>query len=563
MAGWFLKILIIGGYGTFGGRLVELLENESSLTLFVAGRSLEKARDFCSSRKTAKATLIPAEFDRTGDLDDQIKKNQPQIIVDASGPFQAYGEKPYLLVAACIRNKIHYMDLADGSAFVDGIHKFDNHAKAADVFILSGVSSFPVLSAAVVRELAKGMPDIYSIHVGIAPSPYAGVGGNVLRAIAGYAGQKIKIHQAGRMDHGYPITETMRYTISPPGRLPLYNKLFSLVDVPDLRVLSTVRPDAKKIWVGAGPVPEIFHIALIGFAWLVRKSVLKNLLFMVPLMELVTSHIRWGEHRGGMFVEVTRKNNKGQIYKKSWHLLAEGRDGPLIPSMAVEAIIRMILKGNIPEAGARSAVNDINLSDYDELFAGRTIYTGFREELHAKQSPLYKAILGKSYDELPQPIQELHDLSAAKSYEGQADILRGYSFLSRIITGVFRFPHAGQKVKVRVDFSQIHGMEKWTRSFAGKSFTSYQFKGRGHSERLIIERFGIFNFALALVIIENRLHLITRRWNCLGIPLPLWLAPRSDSFEYIEDDKFHFNVKISHPWTGLIVHYKGWLLRKS
>lgn len=32
-----LTILIVGGYGTFGGRIVELLEGEPRLALIVAG----------------------------------------------------------------------------------------------------------------------------------------------------------------------------------------------------------------------------------------------------------------------------------------------------------------------------------------------------------------------------------------------------------------------------------------------------------------------------------------------------------------------------------------------
>jgi hypothetical protein len=37
------KILILGGYGVFGGRLAQLLVNEIGVTLMLAGRSLEKA----------------------------------------------------------------------------------------------------------------------------------------------------------------------------------------------------------------------------------------------------------------------------------------------------------------------------------------------------------------------------------------------------------------------------------------------------------------------------------------------------------------------------------------
>ena len=60
-----LRILIVGGYGIFGGRLVELLEDDVRLTLLVAGRSLASARKYCEARPKAAAKLVPTFFDRT------------------------------------------------------------------------------------------------------------------------------------------------------------------------------------------------------------------------------------------------------------------------------------------------------------------------------------------------------------------------------------------------------------------------------------------------------------------------------------------------------------------
>ena len=51
--------------------------------------------------------------------------------------------------------------------------------------------------------------------------------------------------------------DTRRYTIAPPGRLPLQPIRFSLVDVPDLQVLPELWPGLRSVWMGAGPVPEI------------------------------------------------------------------------------------------------------------------------------------------------------------------------------------------------------------------------------------------------------------------------------------------------------------------
>ena len=44
--------------------------------------------------------------------------------------------------------------------------------------------------------------------------------------------------------------------------------------------------------------------------------------------------------------------------------------------------------------------------------------------------------------------------------------------------------------------------------------------------------------------------------------MPMWLCARSASYEE-GDDRFRFHVEISHPRTGLIVRYQGWLAPAS
>ena len=41
------------------------------------------------------------------------------------------------------------------------------------------------------------------------------------------------------------------------------------------------------------------------------------------------------------------------------------------------------------------------------------------------------------------------------------------------------------------------------------------------------------------------------------------LAPRGDSYEYAENGRFHFHVEIAHPFTGLILGYRGWLVPRA
>ena len=553
-----MKILILGGYGTFGGRLAYLLANNERLTLFVAGRSIEKAQKFCKDLP-AGAQKTPTLFDRNANVESQIKDVAPDLVVDAMGPFQIYGDDPYRVVKACLANNNDYMDLADGSDFVKGISQFDAEAKAKNIFILAGVSSFPVLTAAVVRKLSHDMKQVNSIKGGIAPSPYAGVGLNVIRALTSYAGKPISVIRNGKPATSYALTETMRYTICPPGYLPLNNILFSLVDVPDMKVLPEIWRDLDSIWLGAGPVPEILHRMLIWLSWLVRFRIIPSLLPFAPLFHFVINILRWGEHRGGMFVEVVGTARSGERIERSWHLLAERGDGPFIPSMAAQAIILRMLSDKKPATGARAATHELEVADYEAIFKTRTIYTGERES-KSDATPLYKGLLGAAWDALPTPLATLHNLTAQEGRaEGTARVVRGKNLLARLIATLFGFPSAGENVPVKVTFQQKDGGELWTRDFAGKKFSSFQTEGHGYADKLLVEKFGPATFWLALVLKDNQLHLVTRRWSMFGIPMPLALSPNASTYEYEEDGKFCFHVEVKSLLIGLIVMYEGGL----
>ena len=369
-----MKILVLGGYGTFGGRLVELLVTDTRLTLVIAGRSLKKANEFIQSLASG-AQKIALEFDRNGDVLAQLRACSPDLVIDATGPFQLYSSNPYVLVKACLVLAINYLDLSDASDFVNGISQFDQQAKAATIFMLSGISSCPVLTAAVVRHLSKDLVKIKSITGGITPSPHARVGLNVIKAITSYAGKPVKLRRHGRAEMGFGIIDSCRYRINSHHVKPLPPIHFSLVDVPDLEALPELWPEVENVWMGAGPTPEILHRMLNAFAWLVRWKLLPSLVPFAGLFHWVLNHVHWGEHRGGMFVQVEGINENAETVQRSWHLIAEGEDGPYIPVMGLLAIIYRCLDGNIPAYGARAGTRDLEIHDYDPLFNVRNITT--------------------------------------------------------------------------------------------------------------------------------------------------------------------------------------------
>jgi hypothetical protein len=552
-----LRVLIIGAYGNFGGRLVQLLEDDARLTLLVAGRSLPRAESYCAQRSRVAARLVPTVFDRARSDRQQLEALCVDIVVDTSGPFQVYGDHAYGLVEHCIACGVHYIDLADGSDFVVGIMQFDAAARLAGVFVLSGASSFPVLTIAVVRRLCSDVERVGSVRAGIAPSPYAVVGLNVIRAIASYAGKPVQLRRRGRPAMGRPFTECIRFVIAVPGQIPLKRRRFSLVDVPDLRLLPEIWTEATDIWIGAAPVPAVLHGVLCACAWLVRVHLLTGLSWMAGSMHTMINHLRWGEPRGGMFVKLTGAGSNGDPVDREWHLQVEGDDGPLIPSMAAATIIRKCLNGDRPRAGARAAITDVELSDYEALFAARAIETGTRDCALTGRVPLFQRILGNSWERLAPAIRELHSVTSTASFAGRCSVVRGRNVLAWIIATVIGFPQAGQDQDIHVQLVVQGTGERWTRSTGRRSFSSTQRPGRGASKHLVREAFGPICIDMALVVEGCNLRYIARRWSAFGVPMPLFLGPRTNTVESVMNGKFKFDVEIRLPLIGLVVRYVG------
>ena len=83
------RVLVIGGYGFFGRRLVERLSLQSGLHVIVAGRSADQAAALVASlQPTSRATLAAVALDALSDgLPGGLDRLRVRAVVHASGPF--------------------------------------------------------------------------------------------------------------------------------------------------------------------------------------------------------------------------------------------------------------------------------------------------------------------------------------------------------------------------------------------------------------------------------------------------------------------------------------------
>ena len=510
----------------------------------------------------SSAELVPVTFDRNGDLGRQLHDLKPDLVVDASGPWQAYGQEPFQVAYAAIHAGAHYLDLADSTRFVSRFSGLDAMATNYGVFAISGLSTCPAISSAAARHLGKDFSRIDEICGGIAPSPFARMGRSVVEAIAEYAGKPVRLIEDGKVAHRYTFVSARTYTIAPPVAVPLPRLRFSLIDVPDLQLLSVNHVPVDRIWFGVATRPAVFHAMLRLLARLVRYRLIPSITPLVGLMHFTMNRLAWGEHRGGMFVELRGRGRDGKPLVRSWHLVAEGNVGPNVPVLPANAVIRAWLAGDAPEPGARSAEGALALGDLQPQFDVPGIFTGERTTRPDDDRALFRRYLDSGWKLLPDAIRDLH--RARRKYSpAYASVDRGTSAASRFVGRVFRFPAEGSGIPISVRIESKNGKERWYRDFDGHRFSSTHSLGRRRCERLMCERFGPVKVGMALLPEDGKLRYVTRKWSFLGIPLPGYMLPKGDMYEAEIDARFHFHVEIRLPVIGHLVTYKGWLEREE
>ena len=128
-----------------------------------------------------------------------------------------------------------------------------------------------------------------------------------------------------------------------------------------------------------------------------------------------------------------------------------------------------------------------------------------------------------------------------------------------LVARLVGFPPEPDDVPLQVIMKSTNGREHWRRNFAGHGFSSVMTAGKGRFSNLVCEKFGPVNVAMALALENGRLNYLPRGWTFLGIPMPRILAPRGNTFEYVEEGRFHFHAEVTMPIIGHIVTYMGWL----
>ncbi|WP_407519329.1 SDR family oxidoreductase [Methylobacterium oryzisoli] len=550
------RILVVGGAGAFGRRLVEGLAAATACTVVIAGRDLARAEATAAAvarahpgRRIEAVRLDAARADA-----EALRSLELAGIVDAAGPYQATarGGDPYALARAAIAAGLPYADLADARDFVAGFPALDAAARAAGVSALTGASTTPALSNAVLDRLTAGWQRVDAIEVAITPGNRAPRGLSVMRAILSYAGRPVRVWRDGAWEARPGWGLTGRSAIPGLGR-----RLVSLCETPDLDILPTRFPTARTVLFRAGLELGALHLGLWLASLPVRLRLLPSLLPLArPFLRVAGLVDRLGSDRGGMVVRAQGEDGAGQPVAATWTLVAEAGDGPFVPTLPALALVRRWLDGPPLPPGAGPCVGVLDLAAIEAEMARHRIRTTVTCD-----GPLFARVLGPAFAEMPEPLRAVHGRGGALTLRGRATVTRGTHPLARLAARLVGFPPAGADVPVTVTIAPDRDGEIWTRRFGERAFRSrLHFAGPGR----VCERFGPLAIRLAVPADRDGLTLAVEGWRLGPLPLPRALAPASEARESVDAaGRFRFDVPVRLPLAGLVVHYRGWLVPEA
>lgn len=544
------RVAVVGGAGSFGRLLVEGLIDTTDCHVVVCGRSLARAQSAVAAFSNHGERLSAAALDRTRATAAEIAALDLFCVIDAAGPFQG---QTLDFARAAIEAGAHYVDLADARDFVTAFDTLDPAARARGVLAVTGASSTPALSHAVIDEVTRGWTRIDGVEVAISPGNRAQpLGLSVFQSILSYVGRPVRVWQHGRWasQPGWGLTVRRRM-----GDLGM--RWQSLVETPDLDLVPRRFPSVRHAIFRAGLELSFQHLALLALSFLVRSGLLKSLAPLAePLRDAAKLVRGFGSDCGGMTVDVTGVYADGARLHTTWTLIAEQGDGPRIPTLPALAVVRRLLDGRLNQRSAGACVGVLDLAAIEAEFARYNIRST-RETRTLESAPLFVRQL-PGFDAMPEAVRTVHACDAASELQGRVDIEGAANVPARVIAWFAGFPSAGRDLAASVTIEREGDGEVWVRRFGAHAFLSHL--NAGPARDTLTERFGPLTFDLDASADARGFSLAITRGRIGTVPLPAFLTPTTRAGADVDErGRYRFDVTIALPLFGRLVGYRGWL----
>jgi hypothetical protein len=350
------RVLIIGGYGNFGSYIARSLKDDVNIKLLIGGRSAEKAQNFSASL----SAFHPPEghaIDIDGYIFAAFTRIAPDLVIHTTGPFQT---QDYRVAKACIAYGCHYLDLADARDFVVNINTLDAEAKSKNILVVSGASSVPCLTAAIIDSHLPEFMTLEKIDYGISAAQQTNRGLATTAAILSYVGKPFTMLRDGELKTVYGWEDTHAEFYPELGR-----RWFGNCDVPDLTLFPKRYPALKFMRFAAGHELAILHFGTRLLGAFVKMGFIRSLdKYAQNLLRLAFLFDRFGSGKSGFHMILSGRGRDGTPRENRFTMIARSGHGPFIPCVPAIIMARRLAAGEVKQRGALACLDFIDLDSY-------------------------------------------------------------------------------------------------------------------------------------------------------------------------------------------------------
>jgi len=356
------RVVVIGGTGHFGGRICRRLVREPGIELVVTSRHVAAGNELARSLSAqhSQSNVVSAALDQfSATFEEDLSALNPAIVLHTAGPYQGQN---YRVAEACIKCGSHYIDLADGKEFVTGFSALNEAAKDEGVMLVSGASTLPGLSSAVIEALRNRFGEIKHIEISIAPAHQTPRGAGTIASVLSYCGTPFSILVDGKQQtvFGWQSLKMQRYP-------SLGRRLSAVCDVPDLALLKKLVPGVETVTFHAALEASWEQLALWMMAWLTRLNIVTDWTGFVPIFQKVSDGlIGLGSASGGMHIRLSGSGSDGKPAECTWYLTAHQNHGPEIPCIPALVLARKLIRNRLTLRGAYACLGLMSLAEFDE-----------------------------------------------------------------------------------------------------------------------------------------------------------------------------------------------------
>ncbi|MCC4587844.1 saccharopine dehydrogenase NADP-binding domain-containing protein [Xanthomonas sp. NCPPB 1067] len=356
------RVVVLGGFGHFGARIVRALAATPTIHVIAAGRHPGEVAVHWPDAAPGRISTCRLDID-AGDFMTRLAATGADALVHTAGPFQG---QAYAVARRCLQAGMHYIDLADGRAFVrDFAAALDAPARQAQRVAISGASTLPALSSAVVDALLPQFSALHEIRMVIAPAQATPLGLATVRAVLSYCGMPFSWWHDGRWQQvvGWAQPERVRFA-------HLAGRLAAPCDVPDHDLLPQRYPGVRTVQFRAALEVAFLQRCLAAIAWLRQHGMpLPMERLAAALARAGRCFDRFGTELGGMRVRLRGVGQQGLPLQLDWDLTAPMLHGPEIPCFAAILLIRKLAAGQPLPVGAHACMGLLTLDDFEGAFS--------------------------------------------------------------------------------------------------------------------------------------------------------------------------------------------------